>query len=803
MIVNLNKISAINIILGNLMKSFKAIIFFSMMLVLLLPFSENSIYCQEKEGSKGEVINKISNAAGETFRFDINNMNLPLNRVGVLADVYIYTSGLPTSLQKGGVFDNRIFLFSAGFFLSGKDSQNHSWMDGVASAKRVQDFLPGPVGKDNDPRAQLYVVATNDIPFSQSWQDWKNAVDMGANFYDGDSDGVYNPVDKNGNGIWDANEDRPDLIGDGTAWCVYNDNVPASQRIFTDANPQGIEIRQTVYGFYSISTLGNVIFVRYEIENKGSNPVLDSVYFSAWGDPDIGTPTDDLVGCDTLLNAGYTYNNGNDLLYGSNPPSTLVGLLQGPASFIPGVTFIDANGNSKFDAGETVLENAYERNGKYRGTKTIPGAKNLNISSFTHYLNGDSTIGDPMNQYEVRNFQLGLDRTGHQMNPCTWTKGHVFGVDCNSVNKNFWYSGDPTVPTGWINNSPTDQRYLLNAGPFRLEKSKPVSIVVAYVISRGNNTNNSINVTKYIAKQVQKYFNGNFTVSSVPNPPQLVSPPSNTHNLPTSITLCWDSAATATSYKLQVAKDYYFSDMIVNDSGLTNNSKTISGLSYYTNYYWRVSAINAIGESEYSQIFIFSTIPTIPAVPILVSPVNGATNIQSRMNLKWNSVPSAESYRVQIATDSMFANIILDDSSVTAPGRSVFGLIGNTCYFWRVNAKNYIGTSNYSDVWRFTSKVTGVSDEQNVIPEEYAFYQNYPNPFNPSTVIKYDLPKEGFVTIKICNILGKEVKTLVNDFKKAGSYNVTFDAGNLPSGIYFCRIKSNDFSAVRKLLLVK
>ncbi|MDP4117333.1 MAG: hypothetical protein Q8903_14455, partial [Bacteroidota bacterium] len=358
------------------MKFYKAISLFSMVLVLFLSFSANTAYCKEKEGSKGKVTNKVTNAAGNAYRFNINNINLPLNRSGVLADVSIATPGIPSALQKGGVFDNQIFLFSGGFYLSGIDAQGHPWTNAVASASRIQDYLPGPVGKSDDPKAQLYVVSSSDAPFSQSWQDWKNAVDMGADFYDGDGDGVYNPIDRNGNGLWDANEDRPDLIGDETVWCVYNDNVPAAQRTFTDVNPQGIEIRQTVYAYNSNSSIGNIIFVRYEIENKGISQVLDSVYFTAWADPDIDDSKDDLVGCDTLRSACYTYNNGSDAVYGSNPPSFLIDLLQGPASYIPGVTFIDANGNGKFDEGETALQSAFEMNGKYRGVKTIPGAAN-------------------------------------------------------------------------------------------------------------------------------------------------------------------------------------------------------------------------------------------------------------------------------------------------------------------------------------------------------------------------------------------------------------------------------------------
>jgi len=81
--------------------------------------------------------------------------------------------------------------------------------------------------------------------------------------------------------------------------------------------------------------------------------------------------------------------------------------------------------------------------------------------------------------------------------------------------------------------------------------------------------------------------------------------------------------------------------------------------------------------------------------------------------------------------------------------------------------------------------------------------QNYPNPFNPSTTINYQLPKDGFVTLIIYDILGREVKTLVNEYKAQGRYEVNFNAGNLASGVYIYRIKVNDFSSAKKLLLMK
>jgi hypothetical protein len=91
----------------------------------------------------------------------------------------------------------------------------------------------------------------------------------------------------------------------------------------------------------------------------------------------------------------------------------------------------------------------------------------------------------------------------------------------------------------------------------------------------------------------------------------------------------------------------------------------------------------------------------------------------------------------------------------------------------------------------------------NQIPKEYSLSQNYPNPFNPSTTIKYSLPKDGLVTMKIYDLAGREVAKLVNEVKKAGNYQVQFNASNLASGVYFYRIQSNDFVMTKRMVLIK
>ncbi len=98
----------------------------------------------------------------------------------------------------------------------------------------------------------------------------------------------------------------------------------------------------------------------------------------------------------------------------------------------------------------------------------------------------------------------------------------------------------------------------------------------------------------------------------------------------------------------------------------------------------------------------------------------------------------------------------------------------------------------------------GSSNKPNgIIPRSFDLKQNYPNPFNPVTNIKFDLPKDIFVTIKIYDILGREVKTLINEFKNAGSYIISFNGSELASGVYFYRIQAGSFVSVKRMVLIK
>jgi hypothetical protein len=99
--------------------------------------------------------------------------------------------------------------------------------------------------------------------------------------------------------------------------------------------------------------------------------------------------------------------------------------------------------------------------------------------------------------------------------------------------------------------------------------------------------------------------------------------------------------------------------------------------------------------------------------------------------------------------------------------------------------------------------VTGIKNVGTEVPKDFLLYQNYPNPFNPTTTIKFAITKSAYVELKVYDITGKEVSTLVSDPYLAGTYQVEFNASNLSSGIYFYRLVAGDFSMTKKMILIK
>ena len=120
--------------------------------------------------------------------------------------------------------------------------------------------------------------------------------------------------------------------------------------------------------------------------------------------------------------------------------------------------------------------------------------------------------------------------------------------------------------------------------------------------------------------------------------------------------------------------------------------------------------------------------------------------------------------------------------------------------------ENYIfGGTEYFSIWRrpLSELITGIKNISTEIPRSFKLEQNYPNPFNPNTVISFQLPVDGQVSLKIYDLLGKEISTLVNEKLAPGTYTVDWNASQYPSGVYFYRLQTEGYTETRKMLLTK
>ncbi|MBI3787126.1 MAG: fibronectin type III domain-containing protein, partial [Ignavibacteriales bacterium] len=290
--------------------------------------------------------------------------------------------------------------------------------------------------------------------------------------------------------------------------------------------------------------------------------------------------------------------------------------------------------------------------------------------------------------------------------------------------------------------------------------------------------------------------------------PTLIAPPNGAANITLTPTLSWTASSGATSYHVQLSTVSSFASIVTEDSAVAGTSKTVGPLASGTTYFWRVRARNAGATSAFSSVGSFTTI-TPPAVPTLLSPTEGATNQPTTLTLIWRPSFNASTYHLQISTASDFSSTVTDQSALADTSFTIVGLQKSTLHFWRVRASNAAGASSFSPTRQFTTGIaTSVELTENGIPTTFYLSQNYPNPFNPSTKFEIHIANLGMVTLKIYNVLGNEIATLMNGDFVPGIYRVTWKADNLPSGMYFYRLnvlsKSNErWTATKKLLLIK
>lgn len=409
----------------------------------------------------------------ETY-LDINNLLCFVYNDGNFAydnaNVFGKTDGLyfPRGTKKTVIYD-------AGIWIGAKvDGETR-----LAIAEYSSEFRQGPMSGGtylpDSPDFKVFKINRGDTPESNpDYANWPSS--MGA------------PVDSLGN---------PALLGDQMCWAVYNDADRSEHN--NDAagtEPLGVEIQQSTFAYGRSGSLGQVIFMKFLIINKGGN-TLDSTFVSLWADPDLGDASDDLVGCDTTLSVGYCYNEaGGDGIYGAAPPAVGFDFFQGP-----------------------VVEGEAEDSALFQG-EWVYGMKNLPMTSFNKYINGT----DPHSFVDTYNYMKGLKPNGDPV------------VDPEGDTTTFNVAGDPVAGTGWLDENAADRRYMMTSGPFTMLPGDTQEVVAAIVVGQGADRLKSITAMKQVDAQAQLVFDLGFDIPAPPPNPDVF-----VRNFDGAIDLIWDT----------------------------------------------------------------------------------------------------------------------------------------------------------------------------------------------------------------------------------------------------------------------
>lgn len=209
-----------------------------------------------------------------------------------------------------------------------------------------------------------------------------------------------------------------------------------------------------------------------------------------------------------------------------------------------------------------------------------------------------------------------------------------------------------------------------------------------------------------------------------------------------------------------------------------------------------------------------------PLTPASFSRVNVSSGSTELLDFKWSSAGTEPTIKYKLklrkigtSVDYIYTSNNSGSDTVISMRKSyldslaaVFGTSGDSvrCTWkpWGYNGVDSLSSTS-TFVLTLVRNTVGINVLSNIVPEKFMLGNNYPNPFNPGTNIKFDLPASGITVLKIYDSGGREVETLLNSKLQPGSYELYFNAGNLPSGVYFYRLTANEFSQTKKMVLLK
>jgi hypothetical protein len=219
----------------------------------------------------------------------------------------------------------------------------------------------------------------------------------------------------------------------------------------------------------------------------------------------------------------------------------------------------------------------------------------------------------------------------------------------------------------------------------------------------------------------------------------------------------------------------------------------------------QVPAGNGNANIDPNEFYLFNGLLPIQLASFTATPLGS-----DRVRLEWRTLSETNNYGFEIQrkrnAETEFQT--LNNSFVPGHGTTIiphsYAFTDSTAspgrWQYRLKQIDLDGTVHYAP--SVTVDVLTDVDEHS-LPKEFALYQNYPNPFNPSTLVRYDIPASVHVTLKVYNLLGQEVATLVDETQRAGRYGVNWNASGFASGMYLYRLQAGSFVEVRKMAVVK
>jgi hypothetical protein len=507
--------------------------------------------------SRNHAMRKTATLDNE-IRFDVNRMSGLMRNNGIwFMDVQASDWGL--EWPKGSELSP---IYAGGQWISAKVGDDVRVAAVIHDASEFQPGMILPDGTPDNPRNseyRWYVINSGGVG---DWDSWP--VNQGA------------PVDAGG---------RPMLIGDRTAFCVWNDK---GEHLEFATNKLGVEVRQTVFGFDRADALGDMAFIKWLMVNK-SDADWDSSYFSIWMDPDIGDGNDDLVGCSPDLGLGFCYNGTNeDQNYGAAPPAAGVDFFQGPIVDEPGSSVALPDG------------------------RVLQDKKMLKMTAFIFYNNDDSNQGNPDASTDVWNYQRGFWRDYSAI------------VDPTGAPTPFMYYGDPETGSGWLDSSEDDRRFLMTTGPFVMPKWQDTDqdgqpelgepgvqeIVAAVMVARGTSNVNSVTKLKEVDVLAQMAYDLNFNLSRAPRVPSV-----QTSTLPNEVVLTWDERSEFNEDGTPYESEDPIVANAIGDTVILNNTVKVIDDATYNFYGYTVYQYSDASGADPVEIAHWDVGETADAVP--------------------------------------------------------------------------------------------------------------------------------------------------------------------------------------------